>query len=578
MSKLIPQTFIDDLLTRIDIVEIIGSRIKLRKTGNNFSALCPFHSEKTPSFTVSHNKQFYHCFGCGAHGSAINFLMQFEHLEFPEAIENLASLAGLIVPKSESSENKTRFTELYHTMDQVANHYQKELKKCTQAINYLKTRGLTGEICKYFGIGYASSNWNNLLKVHQNSQQLKSQLITTGLLIEKNQQTYARFRDRIMFPIRDRRGQIIGFGGRTLGDDPAKYINSPETPLYHKGQELYGLYEAKRADRKTSSIIVVEGYLDVVALAQYEIKNVVATLGTAITTKQIQQLLRNTSEITFCFDGDNAGRGAAWRALENILPIMRDGISANFLFLPEGNDPDDLVRKEGKDAFLKRLPTAIPLADFFFLHLSNTVDINSIAGRAHLAKEAKNLLQKMPHSIFQQLLVNKLAELVQLEVSAIDQLTITKAKTPSKTDSIKIHSNIQLIITILLHHPQLIEYLDNVDKIAEIDAPGIDLLINLIKLLKSQPSFTIGAILENWRGYPDVSDLLSTLAAKAPIIPANSLKNELLGSIQLLYQYQQELLIQKLLQKASVCELTKDEKMQLQKLIASSKTSETLQD
>ncbi len=359
MAGLIPQSFIDDLMNRIDIVEVIDGRVPLKKTGREYTACCPFHNEKTPSFTVSPTKQFYHCFGCGAHGTAIGFLMEYEHLSFPESVEELARLAGVPMEYEGPSPNepvrRKKDESLYDLLAKVDQYYRQQLRQHPQsrrAVDYLKQRGVSGEIAAEFGLGFAPPGWDNLERQLGQSAEVREKLVSTGMLIKKDSGgSYDRFRDRIMFPIRDRRGRTIAFGGRILPDNqekgdkpPAKYLNSPETPLFHKGQELYGLYEARQALRDITRLMVVEGYMDVVALAQYGIRYAVATLGTATTEEHLHKLFRLTPEIVFCFDGDRAGREAAWRALNNALPVMREGRQIRFMFLPDGEDPDSYVR------------------------------------------------------------------------------------------------------------------------------------------------------------------------------------------------------------------------------------------
>jgi len=578
---MIPQTFISDLLARVDIADVVGARVKLRRTGNNFVGLCPFHNEKTPSFSVSQSKQFFHCFGCGAHGSAIGFIMQFEHLGFVEAVENLANQYGLVVPKTAGDNNQTLYAELYKATEQAATFFEHQLPRATRCINYLKSRGFTGEICKKFRVGYAPDDWENLRPLYSNSSLIKQQLVAAGLLVTKDSKTYARFRDRIMFPIRNTRGAIIGFGGRTLDNDPAKYLNSPETTIFHKGEELYGLYEAKKANNNNlKSIIVVEGYLDVIALAQFDITNAVATLGTAISTKQVQLLLRNTAEIIFCFDGDRAGRAAAWRALENSLPLMRDGIQIKFLFLPENDDPDSLVKKEHKELFIKRLETdAIPLADFFFKQLSIDINLNVMDGRAKLAKIGIEWLKKMPYSIFRQLMSDRIAELANIDVEELQNLEINQSVIENaKNQSNKIDTktapglsvSIQNAISILLHHPQLIVNIENINDIENIKIGGIELLSELISILKKQPNLSMAAILEYWRDREEF-ETFSMLACKKPIISIENLKNEFIGIIQLLRQIECEQTIKTLLLKAATEGLTTEDRRGLQDLIAASK-------
>lgn len=572
MSKLIPQTFITDLLARVDISDIVSARVKLRRTGSNLVGLCPFHNEKTPSFTVSQNKQFFHCFGCGAHGSAISFIMQFEHLNFVEAVENLAAQLGITIPRAVIDNEQSQYNEIYKINERAAAFFEHQLPNATQCINYLKSRGLTGEICKKFRIGYATNDWENLKHIYGSSISVKKHLITAGLLVTKNNKTYARFRNRIMFPIRNVRGNIIGFGGRALGDDPAKYLNSPETIIFHKGEELYGLYEAKKANNVLKSIIVVEGYLDVISLAQFNITNTVATLGTAISTKQVQLLLRNTSEVVFCFDGDQAGRTAAWRALENSLPLMRDGIQIKFLFLPEGDDPDSLIRKELEKGFSKRLNTAMTLADLFFKQLTSEIKLNTIDGRAKLAKIGVAWLKKMPYSIFRQFMTERIAELVNIDVAELKNLEIhplpvENIDNKSTTDLLIVIKN---AISILLHHAQLVNYIDNIEDIRNIKITGIELLLELFSLLKKHPNLSMAAILEYWRGREEF-DMFAMLACKKPIISIENLKNEFIGTIQLLKQIEREQTIKTLLSKAATEGLSTAKRQELQNLIAASK-------
>ena len=376
MAGRIPQSFIDDLLVRTDIVELIDSRVRLKKAGKNYQACCPFHNEKSPSFTVSQEKQFYHCFGCGAHGNAIGFVMEYDGLEFPDAIEELASMQGMQVPREQSiggsaNSQPAVSKDLFELMNQIARFYESNLKSAPHAVEYLKGRGLTGEVVKRFNIGYAPSDWDQVRRRFGASRDHEQLLISGGMLITRDNGpgSYDRFRDRIMFPIRDKRGRVIGFGGRVLGDGTPKYLNSPETPIFHKGRELFGLYEVKQAHKDPRRILVVEGYMDVVALGQYDIDYAVAALGTATTSDHIHTLFRTTAEVVCCYDGDNAGREAAWRALDNALPHLQDGRELKFVFLPDGEDPDSLVRKIGKEGFEALLDEAQPFADFMFQRL-----------------------------------------------------------------------------------------------------------------------------------------------------------------------------------------------------------------
>ncbi len=396
MSGLIPQDFIDDLIARADIVEVVGHRVPLKKAGREFKACCPFHDEKTASFTVSPGKGFYHCFGCGAHGTAIGFLMEFDHMSFVEAIESLAGTMGVEVPRSASDKPARRYDELFSLMDSVARHWQEEMKQSTAAVDYLQKRGIDGPTAKRFGIGYAPAGWSNVLDKFGQSPEATERLLATGLIIQKdNGQHYDRFRERIMFPIRDARGRTIGFGGRTLGDGEPKYLNSPETVLFHKGRELYGLYEARQALRQIQQLVVVEGYMDVVALARHGIDFAVATLGTSTSSEHLNQLFRLTDDVCFSFDGDRAGKAAAWRALENALPHIREGRQVRFVFLPEGYDPDSYVNERGADAFVTALDKGMALSEFLIDELSGQVDMQTVDGRARLAELARPLVQQV---------------------------------------------------------------------------------------------------------------------------------------------------------------------------------------
>ncbi|TRO29982.1 DNA primase [Pseudomonas sp. ALS1279] len=444
MAGLIPQSFIDDLLNRTDIVDVVSSRIQLKKTGKNYSACCPFHKEKTPSFTVSPDKQFYYCFGCGAGGNALGFVMDHDQLEFPQAIEELAKRAGMDVPREESGRgHKPRQpvdSPLYPLLNAAAEHYRQALKSHPQrkyAVDYLKGRGLTGEIARDFGIGFAPPGWDNLLKQLGADALQQKVMIDAGLLIEnaENGRRYDRFRDRIMFPIRDSRGRVIAFGGRVLGDDKPKYLNSPETPVFHKGQELYGLYEARKHNRDLDEIMVVEGYMDVIALAQQGLRNAVATLGTATSEEHLKRLFRIVPSVLFCFDGDAAGRNAAWRALESTLSSLQDGRRARFLFLPDGEDPDTLVRAEGTDAFRARINQhAQPLADYFFQQLCEEADPRSLEGKAHLVTLAAPLIDKIPGNNLRALMRQRLSEITGLSGEALSQVaSAPRSHAPSTT-------------------------------------------------------------------------------------------------------------------------------------------------
>src|SRR5574340_145630 len=392
---MIPQSFIQDLLNRRDIVEVVQRYIPLKKAGANYVACCPFHSEKSPSFTVSPTKQFYHCFGCGAHGTAVGFVMEHQGIGFVETVQELARSIGMQPPQQNAVGGTVRGApELADVLERAARYDRDQLKHSPAAIDYLKQRGLTGEIAARFGLGYAPDGWQNLAAVFPDSQ--AKELPATGLVIENESgKRYDRFRDRIMFPIQIPRGRVIGFGGRVLGRGEPKYLNSPETPLFEKGRELYGLFQARTAIHSAGRVLVVEGYLDVVALAQHGIDYAVATLGTATTPVHVQTLLRHSDDIVFCFDGDAAGRRAAWRALENSLAQVADGKRLSFLFLPEGEDPDSYVRKAGREGFEQLLRQALPLSEFLLRELSARADLQSQEGRARFLQGAQPLLRQI---------------------------------------------------------------------------------------------------------------------------------------------------------------------------------------
>jgi len=410
---MIPRDFIDTLLTRVDIVDVIDRRVPLKKAGQNYQACCPFHSEKTPSFTVSPTKQFYHCFGCGAHGTALGFLMEYEHMSFPDAVGALAQDVGLPVPESGEPERPKPPPALWDALEQAAQFYKQQLKQTPRAIDYLKKRGLTGAIAARYGIGYAPDG-SPLKQVF--SDYTADALAASGLVIDGDRGRYDRFRDRIMFPIRNIKGQIIGFGGRVLDQGEPKYLNSPETPLFHKGSELYGLFEARTAIKAAGRAIVVEGYMDVVALAQHGVEFAVAALGTATTPIHARTLLRHTDRLIFAFDGDNAGRKAAWRALENSLEALQDGKEVSFLFLPEGEDPDSYIRTNGQAAFLKLLDTdTVPLSAFLVRELARDRKLDSQEGRAALIKDAKPLLEKIAAPLLSGLIQRQIADMANLQ-------------------------------------------------------------------------------------------------------------------------------------------------------------------
>ena len=581
MPGRIPQSFIDDLLNRTDIVEVIDARVPLKKTGRDYSACCPFHNEKTPSFTVSQSKQFFHCFGCGAHGSAIGFLMDYDHLEFPEAVEELARMAGVEVPREAATGGPAQKREAgydyYALLERADRWFRRQLREHPQAqraVDYLRQRGLSGEIAARFGIGYAPPGWDGLAGELGDDAAATRAALELGLLVERDSGGhYDRFRDRVMFPIRDRRGRVVGFGGRVLGDEKPKYMNSPESPVFHKGRELYGLFEARKAQRKLERLLVVEGYMDVVALAQFGIDNAVATLGTATTSDHLERLFRVVPEVVFCFDGDAAGRKAAWRALENALPVMQQGRQARFLFLPEGEDPDTLVRKEGKELFLQRTVDSVPLSRFFFESLARQVDTGSMDGRARLAELARPLLQSMPDSLFRDMMVERLAELTRLDAGTLRTRLFGQAREapaagrrPGRQESSG-RSPVRQAITLLLHHPQLARLPDLPDGWQGLDAPGVPLLVELLEFLRSRPHLKTGAILEHWRDRAEERHL-ARLAAVPPTVPETGLEQEFPGLLARLQEQQIARRTEELLAMSHGRALDDAEKAELKQLLA----------
>ena len=583
MAGRIPQSFIDEVLNRTDIVEIIDTRVPLRKAGREYKACCPFHTEKTPSFTVSQVKQFYHCFGCGEHGTAITFLMDYEHMEFVEAIEELARRAGLEVPREAGDTHVQTPSTLPHyaLLERVAGYYQEQLRahpEAGRAVEYLKQRGLTGEIAARFAIGYAPPGWENLATALAADNTVNKQLLELGLTIERDSgsSAYDRFRDRIQFPIRDRRGRTIGFGGRVLDDSTPKYMNSTESPVFHKGQELYGLYEARKAVRKLERILVVEGYMDVVALAQFEINYAVATLGTATTHEHLERLFRAVPEVVFCFDGDRAGREAAWRALENTLPVLRDGREARFLFLPDGEDPDSLVRKTGKAAFEQQIATATHLSDFFFERLATNLDINSIDGRARLVTLAKPLLATLPDSMFQQLMIEQLAALAQttpdqlaglLDIPVIDSQPPPPKPAPVRQSGQK--SPVRQALELLLYEPSLAMKINQPAILQHCEVPGVPLLLEVLERLQQQPELTTGALLEHWRGREE-SQYLYKLAHWMPPLEDLELQADLQGHINEIQRQYIENRIEFLDSEQQLRQLSRAEKQEYGELLVQS--------
>ncbi len=507
----IPDAFIDELLARADIVEVVGARVPLKRQGREYAACCPFHDERSPSFTVSPNKQFYHCFGCGAHGTALSFLMQYDRLEFLDAVEELARRVGLEVPRDTAQRNANPETrDLYGAMEAASTFFRTQLAHSEKARAYVAKRGIAPEIVERYAIGYAPDGFSALRDALGADPQ-RMQLLERGGLFSKNDRgaVYDKFRDRLMFPILDRRGRTIAFGGRVIDpEDSPKYLNSPETPLFHKGRELYGLWQAKQANAKLERLIVVEGYMDVVALAQYGVSQAVATLGTATTPDHAELLFRNAPDVYFCFDGDRAGRAAAWKAVESVLPRMKDGRQAFFLFLPDGEDPDSLVRQEGVAGFDARLRDATPLSTFFFAHMSHDVNLGNIDGKARLAERCKPLLAQIPDGAFGDLMRQRLAELTGIGgTGGQPPPPLRRAAPPARGTPAQKPSLVRTAITHLLHRPGFALELQPPYRFAVLRQAGIELLSELVLLVRERPDIATGALLEHFEGRDELAAL-----------------------------------------------------------------------
>jgi len=608
MAGHIPKEFIDDVLAYTDIVELIDSRVPLKRSGSNHMACCPFHSEKSPSFSVNQAKQFYHCFGCGVSGNAINFLMEYEHQGFVEAVEELASIAGMSIPKTEHSYHPAELsTDQYELLDQVADYYQQQMKHHQQAAQvqeYIKQRDLSTEVITRYGLGFSPPGWDNVLNVIGLGDEKKiNALADTGMLIKREETQknkayahqspwYDRFRERLMFPIRDRRGRTIAFGGRILGDGKPKYLNSPETALFHKGQELYGLYELKQALRKIDKIVVVEGYMDVVSLSQFGIDYSVATLGTATTSEHLNKLFRICDDIFFCFDGDRAGKEAAWRAMSNALNTIKSGKSARFMFLPDGEDPDTLIRKKGQQGFEQQMEKALTFSEFFFETLTRQVNMDSLDGRSKLIDLSKPYLEKIKEGAFQTLMVARLSELADLEVTQLLPLLgiKTTANYPSARPvatgqphlkhseaSRQAPSPIKKAITYLLQYPDLSNLAGDPGRFLSLEIEHIDVFIKLLDLLQNDPHLTTARVLVYWQNSEQNKNnyqLLSSLAIEPLLITdEQAIKDEFNDILQLLTNKLQQQRLTQLQRKLKQQGLNSLEKNEFARLLEKIKTS-----
>ena len=560
MSGRIPREFIDDIIARTDIIEVIDSRVRLKKAGRNHQACCPFHDEKSPSFTVSQDKQFYHCFGCGAHGNVISFLMEFDRLEFPEAIEELAQYHSIEVPREKGGAP-------------APSAEQKQQKE--KAVNYLKNRGLSGEIVKAFDMGFAPPEWDSVLKTFGISPVYQEQLLDLKLITENdNRRRFDFFRDRIMFPIRDKRGRVIGFGGRVLDDGGPKYLNSPETRIFHKGHELYGFYQAKQAHRNLARVMIVEGYMDVVALGQFGIDYAVASLGTATTAEHIQMLFRATSEIVCCYDGDRAGREAAWRALENALPFLKDGVEMKFLFLPDGEDPDTLVRKIGKETFEEKLKNdSVPLSKFFFDNLLQRHHVSSNEGKAALKAEAIPLIEQIIGDNIREILLSDLSNYMGDQNKHKLERDIAQAnqrKNPKKLDfntpNKSTISPVRMMIRLLLDDPGLAIKCSAADPtpLVSVDIPGMAMLIELYQFCLAKPIANTAQVLEHFRGHAQSAQLAKLMMWEYAEQNQTAVFED---SFAKLLDWHLQSRMDELFSKSRVSKLTNEEKQELNLLI-----------
>jgi DNA primase len=596
MAGRIPQSFIDDLIARSDIVELIGSRVPLKKKGREFSACCPFHNEKTPSFWVSPDKQFYHCFGCGAHGTALGFLMNYDRLSFPEAVEDLAQRLGVEIPREAQAAGGPRVSDdLYDLMDQVSRHFVSLLKRDTRASNYVKQRGLAPESVEAFQIGYAANSWNDVLRRFGGSEDARRALAEAGLVIERDavqardgDRYYDRFRDRIMFPIRDARGRTIAFGGRIIDQGEPKYLNSPETTLFHKGRELYGLFEVRRSRAPLRRLLVVEGYMDVVRLHQAGVTNAVATLGTATTPEHLKRLFRLVSEVVFAFDGDRAGRAAAWRALSNALPEAQDGRELKFLFLPEGEDPDSLVGREGKDAFESRLETALPLSEYLVRTLAAESDTSHADGRARFAKQAQPLIARLPDGVYRELLTARVAQEIGMPVARLIELwqkSGSPSRSPAAADPVqrRVDSRrpqtvgdrgglVTQSVRLLVHYPAAAQALSAaaVEDLGRLEALDARALADIVAELRREPAQLTAQFLQRRVGSHGYERLVE-LARQAPLVAdPKAAARQLEATVQKILAVARDQRYEALLKKHADQTLSPEESQELQILMRKS--------
>jgi DNA primase len=576
MRGRIPDNFIDELLARVDIVDVIERRVPLKKAGREWTACCPFHNERTPSFYVTPAKQFFHCFGCGAHGSAIKFLMDYERLEFPDAVEELAQSVGLKVPYEGTRDNAPREdkTDLYAMLDAAARWYEGELPKSADAKAYCAKRGLDAATMASFRIGWAPAGFDGVIRSLGTSER-RMQLLTEAGMVASNERgnKYDRFRERLMFPILDRRGRVIAFGGRVLQSEQGpKYLNSPETPLFHKGRELFALWQVKQANSNLARIVVVEGYMDVIALHQAGLPIAVATLGTATTPEHTEVLFRAAPDVVFCFDGDRAGRAAAWKALESALPRLRDGRQAYFLFLPEGEDPDTLVRKEGKDGFEKRLREATPLSEYFFSELSHDVDMTSLDGRARLAERARPLIARLPDGAFRDLMAQELEK--RSGARAVLEPD-PHARRPVQRPVAVQRSLVRSAISLLLAQPGIADQVERPYGFLRLKKPGVELLAELLDTARARPSINPAMLVEHFADRQQEYNALQKLMAATTVGEPETQRLEFLDALMRMEQQIVDQRREELVAKNREGKLDSAEKTELRELLAARAPSPT---
>jgi DNA primase len=614
MAGRIPQSFIDELIARADIVELIGARVPLKKAGHEYKACCPFHDEKTPSFWVSPDKQFYHCFGCGAHGTALGFLMEYDRLSFPEAVEELASRLALPVPheggrsdagSSAAERGDTERARLHALLGRVADYFCANLARSERARTYVAQRGLSTPIIERFGIGYAADSWNDLLRRFGVDESALRDLAAVGLIVERDSgaeaapastdpaRYYDRFRDRLMFPIRDTRGRVIAFGGRVLGSGEPKYLNSPETTLFHKGQELYGLYESRLARQALKRLLIVEGYMDTVRLHQQGLPYAVATLGTATTADHVRRAFRQVSEIVFAFDGDRAGRAAAWRALQAVLPEARAGREIRFLFLPDGEDPDSLVGREGGEPFEARVSAATPLSEYFVAHLGAETDVAHADGKARFIALARPLLERVAPGVYRELLLERIATALALPLERLQPwlaggaagepgrapagpaaagagLAGAAATRARRTRAVPGRGSlVTQAITLLLHFPAAGAAVAEEQRqgLARVPLPGVSVLRELLEQHAANPAATLALILERWRDRHEYRRLCELAATPTLVADAAAAGRELSEAVRRLLQREHAQRLESLIEKARLSGLDEAEKQELQSLI-----------